>query len=408
MAKRVDILVLGGGASGFFAAISAATHNPQAHVLLAEKSKNFLSKVKVSGGGRCNVTCGEDDPKILTAFYPRGGRMLSRLFYEFGPQNVKEWFSSRGVKLKTESDGRVFPVSNSSQTIIECLVNEARKLRIETETGIDVVRLEQSETGLVAHIRNGDFIFAQKVIVATGGAPKIEHLVWLKELGHEIVSPLPSLYTFNSPGNPLCKLMGVSVSDAIVRIAATKFEYAGPLLITHWGVSGPAVLKLSAFAARDLAEINYQFTALINFTGKSFDGFRNELRKTLSDNPKKQIDNLRPKEIPSSLWTFLLNHSGIDSITPAIQIGKKQENRLVEACCSFQLPVNGKTTFKEEFVTTGGVSLNAIDQKTMESKSVKGLFFAGEVLDIDGITGGYNFQAAWTTGYFSGKNASKP
>lgn len=407
MEKSVDILILGGGAAGFFAAIHAAETMPSANILLLEKGKNFLAKVKVSGGGRCNVTCGEEDPKKLSAFYPRGARMLSRLYYEFGPIQTKEWYTQRGVKLKTEADGRVFPVTDSSQTIIECLFREIQKLGIIAETGYDMVQLEKTETGFVAITRTGEKIMAKRVIVATGGSPKEDGLAWLKELGHEIVQPLPSLFTFNSPGNDVCKLMGVSVPEAHVRIAGTKFEYAGPLLITHWGVSGPAVLKLSAFAARELAAMNYQFTALINWTELTQSEFTDILNRTFSERPKRMAENMPPPQIPSSLWKFLLESAGVLPGAMAEQVGKKQFNKLVEMCCNFPLPVNGKTTFKEEFVTTGGISLNSIDHKTMESKSIPGLYFAGEVLDIDGITGGYNFQAAWTTGYFAGKSAAE-
>jgi predicted Rossmann fold flavoprotein len=235
MEKKTDILILGGGAAGFFAAISAAKAVPDAKILLLEKGRNFLAKVKVSGGGRCNVTCGEEEPKKLAAFYPRGARMLSRLYFDFGPTQTKEWFIKRGVNLKTEADGRVFPVSNSSQTIIDCLFNELKKSGVTAELGFDAVSAEKVDNKFIVTSRTGETILATRVIVATGGAPKEDGLLWLKEMGHEIVTPLPSLFTFNSPSNPICKLMGVSVPLAHVRIAGTKFEYAGPLLITHWG-----------------------------------------------------------------------------------------------------------------------------------------------------------------------------
>lgn len=406
MEKKTDILILGGGAAGFFAAVSAAGAAPAAGVMLLEKSRHFLSKVKVSGGGRCNVTCGEEDPKKLSAFYPRGARMLSRLYHDFGPVQTKEWFTSRGVRLKTEADGRVFPVSDSSQTVIDCLMHELQKRRIAAETGFDVISLEPGTEGFTAVMRTGETVRARRVVVATGGSPKAEGLAWLKALGHEIVEPLPSLFTFNSPGNALCALMGVSVPQAHVRIAGTKFEYGGPLLITHWGVSGPAVLKLSAFAARELAAADYRFTALINWTGLAQPVFAEQLNRLFYDRPKRLAANLVPPGITASLWAFLLASAGISESALAEQVGKKQFNRLLESCCNFPLPVNGKTTFKEEFVTTGGVSLSSVDHKTMESKTCPGLYFAGEVMDIDGITGGYNFQAAWTTGYMAGIHAA--
>lgn len=406
MEKNTDILILGGGAAGFFAAISAAEAVPGTDILLLEKSRHFLSKVKVSGGGRCNVTCGEEDPKKLAAYYPRGARMLSRLYYEFGPVQTKEWFTAKGVRLKTEADGRVFPVTDSSQTIIECLFQEIRRHGIEAEAGFDAVQIEKQDNRFIITSRTGVRVHAKRVIVATGGSPKAEGLAWLKALGHEIVSPLPSLFTFNSPGNPLCRLMGVSVPLAHVRIAGTKFEYEGPLLITHWGVSGPAVLKLSAFAARELAAMQYRFTALVNWMGISQAECQEKLGRAFSERPKRQVENINPFGIAASLWIFLLGEAGIPEGTLAEQVGKKQFNRLLEACCNYAIPVNGKTTFKEEFVTTGGVALQSVDPKTMESKAVPGLYFAGEVMDMDGITGGYNFQAAWTTGHMAGKFAA--
>jgi len=407
MEKKTDILILGGGAAGFFAAISAAKAAPGAKIRLLEKGRNFLAKVKVSGGGRCNVTCGEEDPKKLVAFYPRGARMLSRLYFDFGPAQTKAWFIQRGVNLKTELDGRVFPVSNSSQTIIDCLFNELKKSNISAELGFDAVSLENIDGRFTVTSRTGEVISAQRVIIATGGSPKEEGLLWLKNMGHEIVIPLPSLFTFNSPSNPICKLMGVSVPLANVRIAGTKFEYAGPLLITHWGVSGPAVLKLSAFAARELAAKDYRFTALINWTGLSLNAFTEKLNQSFYERPKRMAENLVPQGFTSSLWSFLLGEAGILPDALAEQVGKNQFNRLIEMCCNYPLAVNGKTTFKEEFVTTGGISLNSVDHKTMESKVIKGLYFAGEIMDIDGITGGYNFQAAWATGYFAGKSAAE-
>jgi predicted Rossmann fold flavoprotein len=404
--KNTDILVIGGGASGFFAATSAAAQRPGTHITLIEKSSRFLAKVKVSGGGRCNVTCGEEDPKTLAGYYPRGGRMLSRLYFEFGPREVKQWFESRGVRLKTEADGRVFPVTDSSQTIIECLIREAVRQNIECIPGADAIQINPSESGYEVQLRNGELIRTSKVIVATGGSPKKEGLIWLKNLGHGIIEPVPSLFTFNSPGHSICKLMGVSVPQARVKIAGTKHEYAGPLLITHWGLSGPAVLKLSAFAARDLAEIQYNFTVLINWKAYSRPEWEKCLDKMMSEHPKKQLGNISLFGLPSSLRKFILSETGISNTLQAGQLGPKQYNKLLENLSGYTLPIKGKTTFKEEFVTAGGVSLDSVNPQTMESKTCPGLFFAGEILDLDGITGGYNFQAAWTTGYTAGKNAA--
>jgi predicted Rossmann fold flavoprotein len=407
MIKRTDILILGGGASGFFAACAAADCRPDLSVIIAEKSGKFLSKVKVSGGGRCNVTCAEEDPEMLQHQYPRGGKFLRKLYYSFGPKEVKNWFICRGVRLKTESDGRVFPVSNSSQTIIDCLMQEADVKKIELLTGMDALKIELPEGGYLVHFRNGQLIQTHKLIIATGGSPKAEGLRWLETLGHKTIHPVPSLFTFNSPTNPICSLQGVSVPQASVRIAGTKFEFSGSLLITHWGISGPAVLKLSAFAARDLAEKQYECTVLINWTGRSRNDWEIELSETLKTNPKKKIGNLAPADLPNSLWKFLLAEIGITPDLTAEQLGKKSQNRLLEVCYRFALPVKGKTTFKDEFVTAGGIPLNEVDAQTMESKIVTGIYFAGEILDIDGITGGFNFQAAWTTGYQAGISAAK-
>jgi predicted Rossmann fold flavoprotein len=407
MTKKTDILILGGGAAGFFAACAAAERGPDFSVTVAEKSAKFLSKVKVSGGGRCNVTCSEEDPEELQHYYPRGGKFLRKLFYRFGPKEVKNWFKTRGVKLKTETDGRVFPVTDSSQTIINCLMHEASEKNISLLTGMDAVKIEPSEKGFTVRFRNGEAIETRKLIVATGGSPKSEGLIWLQDLGHKTVSPVPSLFTFNSPDHPICQLQGVSVSGARIRIAGTKFEFSGPLLITHWGISGPAVLKLSAFAARELAEKNYTFTALINWTAQTRPEWERFLENNLTENPKKKIGNLTPVSVPGSLWRFILHEAGINPDTPAAGIGKKSLNRLLELCFDFPLPIQGKTTFKEEFVTAGGVSLADIHAESMESRKVPGMYFAGEIVDLDGITGGFNFQAAWTTGYLAGRHAAE-
>jgi hypothetical protein len=407
MIKRTDILILGGGAAGFFAACAAAECRPDLSLVIAEKSGRFLSKVRISGGGRCNVTCGEEDPEELQHQYPRGGKFLRKLYYSFGPKEVKNWFTRRGVRLKTESDGRVFPVSNSSQTIIDCLMHEAENKKIELLTGMDAIKVEQQKGEYQVHFRNGEVIQTHKLIIATGGSPKAEGLHWIASLGHLAISPVPSLFTFNSPAHRICSLQGVSVPGATVRVTGTKFEFSGPLLITHWGISGPAVLKLSAFAARDLAEKKYDFTALINWAWKSRNDWEIELSEKVRENPKKKMGNLAPTDLPNSLWKFLLEEIGIEPDMTAEQLGKKNQNRLLEVCYQFALPVQGKTTFKDEFVTAGGIALNEIDAQTMESKIVQGIYFAGEILDMDGITGGFNFQAAWTTGYQAGISAAK-
>ena len=396
-----DIAIIGAGAAGFFAAINCAEKYPQYQVTIFEKGNKLLSKVRVSGGGRCNVTHACFDVNLLVKNYPRGEKQLKSVFSRFMTSDTINWFESRGVKLKIEGDGRMFPVTDSSQTIIDCLMNEAEKHNVKIETGCDVLRVEKKENGKIElTFRYEERHEFDAVLIATGGSANTAGFDWLKESGHEIISPVPSLFTFNMPKNKVTELMGVSVEWARIKILQTNFSSEGPLLITHWGMSGPAILKLSSIAARALAEIKYNFKIQVCWMK---DINEEKLRMTLQEmkkvSAKKMIYNAAEFGLPKRLWQFLLGKSGIENQMQWAQLSKEQLNKLLNSLLYDEYTVSGKTTFKEEFVTCGGVSLKEVDFKTMESKKMKGLFFAGEVLDIDAVTGGFNFQAAWATGY---------
>lgn len=400
----MQVAVIGGGAAGFFSAISAKVHHPEAKVTIYEKSDKLLAKVKVSGGGRCNVTHHCFKVSELVKFYPRGEKPLKKAFGMFSPTDTIEWFSKRGIELKTEADGRMFPTTDSSQTIIDCLMGEVQKLGIGIKTKSPIKKLIAQDDGFILSFKNGETKVVDKVIVATGGSPRTEGFNWLRELGHEIEEPVPSLFTFNMPNERIKELMGVVASPATVRVMGTKLKSSGPLLITHWGMSGPAILKLSAFGARILHEVDYQFKVLLNWTGeKSEDEIREILGDTVKRNPKKKVQNVNPFALAGRLWEFLLSKIEISDTMIWDNMGKKNINRLVHVLMNDDYQVSGKTTFKEEFVTCGGISLQDVDIKTMQSKASPNLYFAGEVLDIDGVTGGFNFQAAWTTGFIAGK-----
>lgn len=400
----MQVAVIGGGAAGFFSALSVKVHHPKAQVTIYEKSDKLLSKVKVSGGGRCNVTHSCFRVSELVKFYPRGEKPLKKAFGVFSPKDTIAWFQERGVELKTESDGRMFPTTDSSQTIIDCLMKECQKLGIGIKTRSNIKSLTPVKEGFVLTFKNGETKTVGKVIVATGGSPRPEGFNWLRDLGHSIEKPVPSLFTFNMPNESIKELMGVVVNPATVRVMGTKLKSTGPLLITHWGMSGPAILKLSSFGARVLNDLEYKFKALVNWAGeKSEQEIREVLADTVYQHSKKKVFNVNPFGLPGRMWDFLLNKIEISETMIWDNMGKKNINRLVHVLMNDEYSVEGKTTFKEEFVTCGGVSLQDIDIKTMHSKSSPNLYFAGEVLDIDGVTGGFNFQAAWTTGFISGR-----
>ena len=404
MGKNQKVIVIGGGAAGFFSALSVKSHFPNADVMIIEKSAKVLSKVKVSGGGRCNVTHACFDNVQLSKFYPRGEKYLRKSFEQFNAQSTIDWFAKRNVRLETLPDNCIFPKSNSSQTIIDCFVKEASELGIDIQIQTAFIGVQKLENKFNVITSKGDFI-ADKVIVTMGGQPKRNGLEWSEQLGHKIVEPFPSLFTFNMPGNPICELMGNVVEETTVKIESTKLISNGPLLVTHWGMSGPAILKLSAWGARILAEKDYNFAVLVNWLNeKKEDSLRLQIEQIVEEHGGKMIVNLNPFPMTNRLWSFLLEKSGINKEVRWRDIGKKGINKLVNTLINDRYLVNGKTTFKEEFVTAGGLSLDQVDFRTMESRVVEGLFFAGEVLDIDVVTGGFNFQAAWTTGWIAGKS----
>jgi len=400
---QYDLIVIGGGAAGFFGAIQAAQNKIGLRVLILEKTSKLLSKVKVSGGGRCNVThhCYEATP--LSKHYPRGQRALKGLFRKFQARDIVEWFTNQGVQLKAEEDGRMFPVTNTSQTIIDCFLRQAKQLNIEIKLNQEVIKVEKKKNVFQVAGRDQQF-FALNLLVAAGGYNKPENYQWLSVLGHDIVEPIPSLFTFNDSANEFKGLMGVAVPDAEVKMAGSKLSQRGPVLITHWGLSGPAVIKLSAWAAVDLHKINYTFTALVNWTGKPETEVRNTLMKLKSENNKKQVVSNPLFNLPKRLWEFLCLKAGAEEGRNWSDQSNKVINRLIELLFACPFNIKGKTTFKEEFVTCGGVSLNDIDLHSMESKKKSGLYFAGEILDIDGETGGFNFQAAWTTAWVAARS----
>lgn len=400
----MQVAIIGGGAAGFFAAISCKTNYPDAKVTIYEKSDKLLAKVKISGGGRCNVTHACYSISQLSRFYPRGEKQLKKAFEIFNTNDTVEWFESRGVKLKTEADNRMFPISNNSQTIIDCLMFEVQKLGIVIKTHHSVFSIKKVENKFSVLFSNENVIQPDKIIVASGGSPKLSGFNWLESMGHVIEPPVPSLFTFNMPNEPIKELMGISVNNAIVKIQGHKLKQEGAVLITHWGMSGPAILKLSAWGARILHNMNYCFKIQVNWQGiENEEQLRTLLIKNIDLHPKRKIANENPFQLPLRLWLFLLHKAGLPSDGVWGNTGKSAINKLVNTLLNDEYQVEGKTTFKEEFVTCGGVSLDSVSLHTMESKTCPGLFFAGEVLDIDGITGGFNFQAAWTTGYISGK-----
>ncbi|HEY9004814.1 MAG TPA: NAD(P)/FAD-dependent oxidoreductase [Ohtaekwangia sp.] len=403
-----DLIVIGGGAAGFYGAIQTAILQPGAKILILEKSNKVLAKVKVSGGGRCNVTQHCFDPLQLARHYPRGEKPLKSLFKNYHAKNVVEWFEEKKVALKAEEDGRMFPVTDSSQTIIDCFLNETAryKIKIELERAVENIKLENDGFGI--YTSQGYIYWGKKVLIAIGGNPNLQFYQWIQTLNIRIVPPIPSLFTFNDSQKVFKDLMGVAVPNAEVRIATTKFLQTGPLLITHWGLSGPAVIKLSAWAAEYLHDVNYQFTVLVSWIGPAReDDIREQLKNYKALHGKQKIYNYPLFDLPSRLWQLLCTLAEIEDQKIWAELPQKNLNKLLEGIIRSAFQIKGKTTFKEEFVTCGGVDLADIDINTMESKKIKNLFFAGEVLNIDGETGGYNFQAAWTTSYTAAVQIAK-
>jgi predicted Rossmann fold flavoprotein len=399
------IIIIGGGAAGFFAAITCAQTYPHTQVTLIEAGKYPLGKVKISGGGRCNVTHACFDPIQLIQYYPRGNKALRGAFSRFQPKDTVEWYADRGVRLKTEADGRMFPTTDDSDTIVRCLMDAAASAGVKIWTGEAVADIMPQATGEWAvNLKSGQILTADRVLLATGSNPSAYK--WAQKLGHPILTPVPSLFTFNIPDPRLANLAGVSVKSATVKLAATgknALTQSGPLLITHWGVSGPAVLKLSAWGARFLAESRYNATLIIDWLPDyRADKLRELILAVKSQLPQKTIQNSCPVPIPHRLWESLTSHIGIQSTDRWAGLANKTLDRLIQELNRGEYQITGKGAFKEEFVTCGGVDLKSVDFKTMESKICPGLYFAGEILDIDGVTGGFNFQSAWTTGYLAG------
>lgn len=398
--NTADILILGGGAAGFFTAINAADANPGSRIIILERGKEVLTKVKVSGGGRCNVTHAEFDPKELTMHYPRGEKELLGPFHHFMTGDTIAWFEERGIALKTESDGRMFPESDSSQTIIDCFLSEADRLGISVLRNHSVKSIQKKSEAWLVVTTEGNFT-AQKVVVATGSNTKVWKL--LENLNHSIVAPVPSLFTFNIKDIRIDGLQGVATPAHISVLGEQHeiiLESEGPLLITHWGMSGPAVLKLSAWGARLLAPMNYAFTIQVNWlAGLSFETTLEDLKSLKKSLNKKLVASHAQFELPKRLWQRLVETSGILEAHTWAEITGEQLTELARQLTLGTFEVNGKSTFKEEFVTAGGIDLKEVNFKTFESRLHEGLFFAGEVLNIDAITGGFNFQNAWTGGY---------
>lgn len=402
--QKLHIAIIGGGAAGFFAAINCKINYPNYKVTIYEKTTKVLSKVKVSGGGRCNVTNATYSISDLVKNYPRGNKQLKKTFTQFNPKDTIEWFENRGVPLVTQDDHCIFPKSQDSQSIIDCFLKECNRLDIEILTKHQLVNLNKLNDKFILNFKEKESIKVDKVIVTIGGQPKINGLTFLQKIGHHIISPVPSLFTFNMPNEPITQLMGIVVESAQVKIQSTKLVDEGPLLITHWGMSGPAILKLSAWGARILEENKYNFKVQINWLKQfNFNELSDYLKSEIDVHKNKKISNQKIVHLPTRLWDFLIRKVELNLNKKWSELSKKEFNRLVNVLQNDVYKVEGKTTFKEEFVTCGGVDLAEVNFNTMASKLIDGLYFAGEVLDVDGITGGFNFQNAWSTGYVASK-----
>ena len=396
MNQKYDIIIVGGGAAGFFTAINCVEKNPNLKVAILERGAEVLNKVRISGGGRCNVTHACFEPNELVKFYPRGEKELRGPFHQFCSGDTVEWFEKHGVELKIEADGRMFPVSNSSQTIIDCFLEATKKLKIDILTNQSVQSIFKTSNYWKIETPNEQFS-AQKLILATGSNPKIWEM--LQTFGHLVVNPVPSLFTFNIKDARIKELPGVATQVSI-KVKDTKLSSNGPLLITHWGMSGPAILKLSAWGARILHDKNYQFTIFVNWLNDlDTEDVEKVLKELKLEHAKKAVSKKSPFEITNRLWESLVLASGIEAETKWADLSKIQLQNLSEQLTNGVFQVNGKSTFKEEFVTAGGIDLKEINFKTMESKLHENLYFAGEIVNIDAITGGFNFQNAWTSGF---------
>lgn len=398
----MKLVVIGGGAAGFFCAINAAKMCPSLEVLLLEKTGKLLSKVKVSGGGRCNVTHSHDQISEMAACYPRGANFVKKMFPLFFVKDTINWFNERGVALKTEEDGRMFPVTDSSQTIIDCFLQEASKYKVAVQLHTEVLKLQQEHKSWIIQTNKG-MLTADFIFVATGGFSTAEKFNWLTAIGHTIQLPAPSLFTFNLPGNAISHLMGI-VCSVKVGIKGTKWKEEGALLITHWGFSGPAVLRLSARAALNLQQLQYNFTITVNWLPHSNENALiaqlQQCRFTLAS---QKIINRNPFQLSQRLWEYHLIQCAISPECRWADLPARNQHLLAKQLTSQLFEVKGKTTFKEEFVTAGGIKTEEVNPNTMQSNIAEGLYFGGEILNVDGITGGYNFQHAWSSGWIAAR-----
>ena len=392
--KKKKIIIIGGGAAGFFCA--ANLDEAKFHVTILEQNSDVLQKVKISGGGRCNVSHACFDPKDLVQFYPRGNKELLSVFHKFQPGDTMEWFENRGVSLKIENDNRIFPESNSSQSIIDAMINEVLRKKFEVKTKSVVLDIEKQEIHYLVKTNSGDYI-ADKIVYTTGSSPKSFKI--LQKFGHQIVELVPSLFTFNIKNEALKDLMGTSFLNAEVSIPQLKMDESGPMLITHWGLSGPAILKISAWKARELAALKYQFLILVNFLGIDLEDASEIFHEFRQDNPKKTIGASKIFEITSRFWHRILFMAKVDLNKNISSLSTKEIQNILQNLCKNEMKVTGKSTYKDEFVTAGGIELKEINFKNMSSKILENFYIAGEVLNIDAVTGGFNFQACWSEGF---------
>jgi len=398
--NRYDLIVVGGGAAGVFCAVHAADRHPGLRVAVLERTERLLSKVRVSGGGRCNVTHDCSDMDRMSRGYPRGARFVRRAFHRFFTDDTVRWFGERGVRLVAEADGRMFPSTNRSESVVDCLMGEARRVGVEFLFRSEPARVEREAAGFSLTLRDGRRLLAGRLCVATGGIRKAEQLDWVAGLGHRVVDPVPSLFTFNLPGHPIRGLMGVSVPDAAVRVDGSRQDHRGAVLVTHWGLSGPAVLKASAWHAREMHALGYRFPFQVRWlpglTHADIVDRWAEMRRTRGSG---LVAGRCPFDLPGRLWQFLVEAAGVPATGRWADLNTRQAESLAAHLLRHAFQAEGQTAYKEEFVTAGGICTTEVDPSSMESRIVPGLYFAGEVLDVDGITGGYNFQHAWTSGW---------
>jgi predicted Rossmann fold flavoprotein len=398
------VIIVGGGATGFFCAVNLAKFNPELNITILEKQNKVLQKVKVSGGGRCNVTHACFQLSDFTKKYPRGKSFLKKSLQLFSAQSTIDWFNEHQIQLKAESDGRMFPITNSSQTVIDCLLKESGKHRIDLKLSTSVEYIKKEKDLFIINTKAGETLTCNYLMIACGGFQQLSQYDWLKHLGHTIEAPVPSLFTFNIPDGNLKSMMGLVVENAIVKIIDSKLSEQGPVLITHWGLSGPAILRLSAWGAKELNVKNYHFQIVVNWLGQAEHDVRNEWNTIRDREGGNLLFNKNPFGLPNRLWNYLLAFTEVPEQMKWSELPSKLQNKLIHHLTSNDFTIKGKTTFKEEFVTCGGIKLDEVNAQTMESKLVSQLYFGGEILNVDGITGGFNFQHAWTSGFIAAQS----